>query len=229
MTENYELPVLFTEEERKAYAAWGIKKEKVLMPFAIATILIYAVTAAFVVMKVWGVRDSDHVLFQMLVLGEWIPELTGVLAVLMTILLLGPLNFILDKLWKKPAEPMTLIVEPEGTNVKIHKAQTGREENPKNRKMAMETEIHPLSDLSDFLNPRDNTVYYHRKWYRIGENTIENIYPQEKRHPWMDHPENKASAITDVQRLIDILNGYEASLEAVRKEQEWLEKHGGQV
>lgn len=41
MTENYELPVLFTEEERKAYASWGIKKEKLLMPFAIATILIY--------------------------------------------------------------------------------------------------------------------------------------------------------------------------------------------
>lgn len=28
MTENYELPVLFTEEERKAYASWGIKKRK---------------------------------------------------------------------------------------------------------------------------------------------------------------------------------------------------------
>ena len=84
MTERYELPVLFTEEERNAYAAWGIKKEKVLMPFAIATVLIYVVTAVFVVMKVWGVRDSDHVLFQMLVLGDWIPELTGVLAVLMT-------------------------------------------------------------------------------------------------------------------------------------------------
>lgn len=59
MTERYELPILFTEEERNTYAAWGIKKEKVLMPFAIATILIYVVTAAFVVMKVWGVRDSD--------------------------------------------------------------------------------------------------------------------------------------------------------------------------
>ena len=41
MTERYELPVLFTEEERNTYAAWGIKKEKVLMPFAIATVLIY--------------------------------------------------------------------------------------------------------------------------------------------------------------------------------------------
>ena len=222
MTERYELPILFTEKERNTYATWGIKKEKVLMPFAIATILIYAVTAAFVVMKVWGVRDSDHVLFQMLVLGDWIPELTGVLAVLMTILLLGPLNYILDRLWRKPAEPMTLIVEPEGTNVKIHKAQTGREENPKNRKMAMETESYPLAQLFAFLNPKDNTICYQKKWYTIGENTIENIYPAKYRHPWMDHPENKASAITDVQRLTDILKGYEASLEAARKEQEWL-------
>ena len=215
MTESYELPVLFTDDECKAYAAWGMKKEKVLMPFAIATVLIYVVTAAFVVMKVWGVRDSDHVLFQMLVLGDWIPELTGVLAVLMTILLLGPLNFILDKIWKKPAESMTLIVEPEGTNVKIRKAQTGREENPKNRKIETDAESYPLAQLFAFLNPRDNT--------------IENIYPAKYRHPWMDHPENKASAITDVQRLTDILKGYEASLEAARKEQEWMEKHGGQL
>ncbi len=218
MTERYELPVLFTEQERRNYAAWGMKKEKVLMPFAIVTVLIYAVTAAFVVMKVWGVRDSDHVLFQILVLGDWIPELTGALAVFMTILLLGPLNFILDKLWKKPAEPVMLIVEPEGTNVKLRLGSgNDRTQNPK-----AAAEIHPLSDLSDFLNPRDNTVYYQRKWYKIGENTIENIYPPEKRHPWMDHPENKARGIVSVQRIQDILKGYEASLEAARKEQEWL-------
>ena len=37
MTESYELPVLFTDDECKAYAAWGMKKEKVLMPFALIT------------------------------------------------------------------------------------------------------------------------------------------------------------------------------------------------
>ena len=42
MTESYELPVLFTDDECKAYAAWGMKK-KVLMPFALITILIYMV------------------------------------------------------------------------------------------------------------------------------------------------------------------------------------------
>ena len=77
-------------------------------------------------MKVWGVRESDHLLFQMLLWGDWIPELTGALAVFMTILLLGPLNFILKKLWKKPAEPYDADRSTEGTNVKIHKDQTGR-------------------------------------------------------------------------------------------------------
>ncbi len=102
--------------------------------------------------------------------------------------------------------------------------KTGRERNPK-----AVTEIYPLPDLSAFLNPKDNSVCYQKKWCRIGENTIENIYPPGKRHPWMDHPENKASAITNVQRLTDILKGYEASLETARKEQEWLQKHGGQT
>lgn len=217
MTESYELPVLFTEEEREAYAAWGMKKEKVLMPFAIVTIVIYIAAAALVVMKVWGVRESDHLLFQILVLGDWIPELTGVLAVFMTILLLGPLNAILDKLWKKPAEPLWLRVEPEGEDVKVA-VKGGRNGTP-----PASAELHPLTDLPAFLNPADNTICYRKKWYRIGENTIENIYPPQKRHPWMDHPENKASGITSVQRLTEILKGYEASLEAARKEQEWLE------
>ena len=221
MTESYELPVLFTDDECKAYAAWGMKKEKVLMPFALITILIYMVATVLVVMKVWGVRESDHLLFQMLLWGDWIPELTGALAVFMTILLLGPLNFILDKLWKKPAEPMWLCVVPEGGTVKVT-AVRGLEGNPRTP-----AEIYPLTELETFLNPADNTICYQKKWYRIGENTIENIYPPEKQHPWMDHPENKASGIIDVQRLMEILKGYEASLKAARKECEWMEKHGG--
>ena len=221
MTESYELPVLFTDDECKAYAAWGMKKEKVLMPFALITILIYMVATVLVVMKVWGVRESDHLLFQMLLWGDWIPELTGALAFFMTILLLGPLNFILDKLWKKPAEPMWLCVVPEGGTVKVT-AVRGLEGNPRTP-----AEIYLLTELETFLNPADNTICYQKKWYRIGENTIENIYPPEKQHPWMDHPENKASGIIDVQRLMEILKGYEASLKAARKECEWMEKHGG--
>lgn len=199
----------------------GHEKRKSTDAVCLITILIYMVATVLVVMKVWGVRESDHLLFQMLVLDGWIPELTGVLAVLMTILLLGPLNFILDKLWKKPAEPLWLCVTPERRTVKV---AVREERNGESRTPA---EIYPLTELETFLNPADNTICYQKKWYRIGENTIENIYPPEKQHPWMDHPENKASGIIDVQRLMEILRGYEASLKAARKECEWMEKHGG--
>lgn len=57
---------------------------------------------------------------------------------------------------------MTLIIEPEGTNVKIRKAQTDREENLKNRKMATETESYSLAQLFAFLNPKDNTICYQK-------------------------------------------------------------------
>ena len=33
--ETYHLPVLYTEDERSSYAVWGIKKEKLLLPFAV--------------------------------------------------------------------------------------------------------------------------------------------------------------------------------------------------
>lgn len=122
---------------------------------------------------------------------------------------------------EKPAEPMWLCVVPEGGTVKVT-AVRGLEGNPRTP-----AEIYPLTELETFLNPADNTICYQKKWYRIGENTIENIYPPEKQHPWMDHPENKASGIIDVQRLMEILKGYEASLKAARKECEWMEKHGG--
>ena len=40
--ETYHLPVLYTEDERSSYAVWGIKKEKLLLPFAVVTIIIDA-------------------------------------------------------------------------------------------------------------------------------------------------------------------------------------------
>ena len=223
MTENYELPVLFTEEERKAYATWGIKKEKVLIPFAIATIVIYLVAAAYVLVKICGVRDSDHLWFQFLVQSNWVGDLAAALAICMTILLLGPINFLLDKIWKKPADPLWLRVEPEGTAVKI--SQVSRWGGS----AAAQPEIRKIAECAAFLDIVDNSIYYQKKWWKIGENTIETIYPPEKRHLWMDHPDNKASGITEVKRLSDILKGYEASLEAARKEQEWLRQHSGEM
>ena len=41
MLEKYDMPVKFTEEERKAYAAWGNKKRKTMAPYVVIVLLIY--------------------------------------------------------------------------------------------------------------------------------------------------------------------------------------------
>ncbi len=221
MTECYELPVLFTEEERKAYADWGMKKEKALMPFAAATVLIYIVAAVLVGWRVWGIREEDHLWFQILEQSHWIGDITGVLAICMTIVLLGPLNLLLDRIWKKPVDPVRLRVELNDIGVEI--SQMGGDGNlpwgiP---------ERYSLKEYRAFLNPKDNAVCFHSKWLIIGANTIENIYPKEKQHAWMDYPTGRAGDITSVQRFLDLLEGYEKSFEEKRKEKEWLQKSSG--
>lgn len=214
--ENYELPVKFTEEERATYAAWGIKKEKILVPFSIAVVIIYLLVAVCIVARVWGVRQQDHLLFQVILQSGWMEEACYVLAVIVTILVLGPLNWILDRIWKKPAEPEWLRIAPVGDSVRVSKLP----EIASSRILAEET--HLLSDLPAFLDVDKNAICFQGKWIRIGENTIESIYPPGKQHSWMDCPNRKASGISDVKKVWNILKGYEASLEEKRREQEWM-------
>ena len=54
--ETYHLPVLYTEDERSSYAVWGIKKEKLLLPFAVATILIDVFVLCATVVYLLAVR-----------------------------------------------------------------------------------------------------------------------------------------------------------------------------
>lgn len=219
--ESYELPVKFTEEEKTAYAAWGMKKEKVLVPFGIVAAFIYLLAAVCIVTRVWGVREEEHLWFQIIVQSGWMEEACYVLAVIMTILILGPLNWILDRIWGRPAESEWLRIKLSEDSVRVSMLQG----NDSNRILAEET--HLLSELPAFLDADKNAVCFQGKWIRIGENTIENIYPPEKQHPWMECPDRKASGITSVKKICDILKGYEASLEEARREQEWIKENGG--
>ncbi len=59
MSETYYLPVLYTEEERKKYAEWGIKKEKFLMPFAVVTIIIDLIVIVGTVVVLFKIRERE--------------------------------------------------------------------------------------------------------------------------------------------------------------------------
>ena len=102
MYEKYELPIRFTEEQRKKYAEWGIKKGKVLMPMAAVTIGIDLLTVLWVVGRVWLIRESDPIWFQIICQNDGIGEISSTIAIILTFLILKPIDLILDKIWLRP-------------------------------------------------------------------------------------------------------------------------------
>ena len=89
MYEKYELPIRFTEEQRKKYAEWGIKKGKVLMPMAAVTIGIDLLTVLWVVGRVWLIRESDPIWFQIICQNDGIGEISSTIAIILTFLILN--------------------------------------------------------------------------------------------------------------------------------------------
>ena len=59
MSEKYYLPVLYTEEERKKYAEWGIKKERFLMPFAVITIIVDLIVIIETGVVLFKIRERE--------------------------------------------------------------------------------------------------------------------------------------------------------------------------
>lgn len=57
--ETYDLPVLFTEEERRKYAEWGCRKEKVLIPFAVTAIVIDVIVLIGTAIYFLSVREHE--------------------------------------------------------------------------------------------------------------------------------------------------------------------------
>lgn len=220
MQEYYELPIRFTEDQRYAYARWGLRKEKTLLPFGVFALLIYIMVFIEILLKIWHVRYVDYMLFQVLVQNAPLGTIVNVLGIIITILLLGPLEFILDRIWKKPALPLRLKVELAESSIIISQI------NDKGKVVGENTERHELSEYRTWLDSDENMIYYHNEWAVIGQNTIETIYPIGKQHIWMDHPNNKPRDIVSVQQLASIIEGYLASLEEMRKEKEWMREHG---
>ena len=230
MYEKYELPIRFTEEQRKKYAEWGIKKGKVLMPMAAVTIGIDLLTVLWVVGRVWLIRESDPIWFQIICQNDGIGEISSTIAIILTFLILKPIDLILDKIWHRPegTEWLEVGLTENGVTVKrtyrAGDAGTGVD-NAAGRSCCGEItvfETHPLIQMDEYLDAEKNAVRVHGVWLEIGENTRENIYtPQQQKH-WLDQPEGKSGIIKSVQKLQKIIKGYAAALEEKEKERAWL-------
>ncbi len=94
ITEKYYLPVLFTEEERRRYAEWGIKKEKALLPFAVITIMLDLLVLLGTLAYFLMVREKEP--FFSAYIAAWGGSVTKVaygVAIVLTILIVKPLSY----------------------------------------------------------------------------------------------------------------------------------------
>ncbi len=221
MPEYYNLPVLFTEEERRSYAAWGIKKSKALKPFAIITIIIDILVALGTFLYFFHAMGGANNLFLYIATwGETAGSVSYCIAIIFTILTVKPLDWILDTILKKPQPPKMLRLEPTAQGVQY---QLFRE------KKLLSQGLLSWNEWQSAVNHLTNQIWIERQCLTIGANTIESIYPRDKRHKWMDHPAEKIVGTISLGKIQKNLEGYLASLEEQEKEAEWLKQNGQTV
>ena len=200
------------------------------MPMAAVTIGIDLLTVLWVVGRVWLIRESDPIWFQIICQNDGIGEISSTIAIILTFLILKPIDLILDKIWHRPegTEWLEVGLTENGVTVKrtyrAGDAGTGVD-NAAGRGCCGETtvfETHPLIQMDEYLDAEKNAVRVQGVWLEIGENTRENIYtPQQQKH-WLDQPEGKSGSINSVKKLQKIIKGYAAALEEKEKERAWL-------
>ena len=216
MSETYYLPVLYTEEERKKYAEWGIKKEKFLMPFAVVTIIIDLIVMVGTIVALFKIREKEPYFSAFLsTYGGLINDIAYGVAIVLTVLLIKPLDMILDMVYKKPQEPQMLCLTPTETGVRymLSRGVSVRSSGTLN-----------WNDWERAISTETNEIHIGDTIYRIGFNTIESIYPKNKQHPWMDRPKEKVENSIYLKTISRNFHGYLLSLEEKKKEQAYIEK-----
>ena len=218
MTEHYNLPVLFTEEERQRYAAWGIKKEKTLLPFGMIAAIIEVLGLTALVIYLLGVRSQNPYFSAYLsTWGDFVGSVQFGAVLIVTFLILKPLDMLFDLIFKKPADPKMLRIEPREDGVVY--TLSCKKKNLRHGRLSWE-------EWNQAVMPETNQIYLDGQWLTIGANTIETIYPREKRRLWLDRPGEKIDGTIQLAIIQRNLEGYRASLEEKKKEMEWLRNHG---
>ena len=145
--------------------------------------------------------------------GGIITEVAYGTAIVLTILVIKPLDLILDKILKKPKDPKMLCLIPTVQGV-IYMVSQGKH-------LLFEGTL-DWDAWESSVSVETNEIWIKGMALRIGANTIESIYPKDKQHLWMDRPEEKIRNSLDVGTILKNFEGYRASLEEQKKEEEWI-------
>lgn len=203
--ETYHLPVLYTEDERSSYAVWGIKKEKLLLPFAVATILIDVFVLCATVVYLLAVRRQTPAFSVWISCwGGLVGDVAYGVALVLTVLILKPLDWLFDKIMHRPEEPKMLQVTPKETGVSYFLLRGTT---------VLAQGMLTWDAWEAALAVETNEILLEGQRLRIGSNTIASIYPPEKQKPWMDHPAEQITGTISLAHIRKNMQGYRASLE----------------
>lgn len=217
MPEYYNLPVLFTEEERSRYAQWGLKKEKMLKPMMLVSAVVYFVVVAVAVRFVLRNLDGLSVAtMHMLSWGIIIIAMASTAGQVLGLLVAKPLDMILDRIYGKPKDPRMLRLEPSQVGVHYQLSQ---------EKKILCKGVLSWQQWQTAVIPGANEIWIEGQRLKIGANTIENIYSAEHRGKYLDHPAEKIVGTLDLGKIQKNLEGYLASLEERKREMEWLARN----
>lgn len=217
MYEYYHLPVQMTPEERSRYAAWGIKKEKTLLPFLLLVLLLdLAVTLGTLYVPLGLRAEISQVSLFLRLYGKTFFAFSTILFFVLVLLLWKPLDLLCDRLLRRPKDPRMLRLEPcpEGVQYQLFR-----------QKDLLSQGVLSWEQWDTAVFPAANQIWIEGECLTIGANTIQSIYPKEKQHPWMDHPAEKIVGFIRLEEVQNNLDGYLASLEEQKREEEWLAQH----
>jgi len=183
------------------------------MPFAVVTIIIDLIVIVGTVMVLFKIREKEPYFSRFLsIYGGLIKDIAYGVAIVLTVLLIKPLDMILDMVYKKPQDPQMLCLTPTETGVRYMISRGVS---------VLSSGILNWDDWESAISTETNEIHIGDTIYRIGLNTIESIYPKNKQHPWMDRPQEKVENSIHLKTISRNFHGYLLSLEEKKKEQAW--------
>lgn len=222
MNEIYNLPIKFTDEERKKYELWGLKEAKFSSITSILIIIIAIIITLYKYSIVFGFYESDYWQYK---LEIW--QLTGqngsvaklftssfFLDVILIIVcvLFSKLMDLIFKVCYKPINQKHIEIKLIPTNFKA-------ELRVLEKNKILNQEIIDLNLLKNHLNLENNSIKINDYIYAIGINNKKNIYTKPEKH--FSEPVLYKNSISDISHFSNVITGLINSLEEKQKEVKW--------
>ena len=184
-----------------------------MLPFAVATILIDAFVLCATVVYLLAVRRQTPAFSVWISCwGGLVGDVSYGVALVLTVLILKPLDWLFDKIMHRPEEPKMLQVTPKETGVSYFLLRGTT---------VLAQGMLTWDAWEAALTVETNEILLEGQRLRIGSNTIASIYPPEKQKPWMDHPAEQITGTISLAYIRENMQGYRASLEEQKREAEW--------